>query len=62
TLGWILFKMKEYQQAQEHLEKAAQLDPREPEILDHLAEVYDQLGNPEKANETREQSTKLKKK
>ena len=62
TLGWVLFKLADYDKSREHLEKAASLDTREPEILDHLAHVYQKLGNPEKAQETVAKMKKLQKK
>jgi len=60
TLGWVLFKMGEYEKAREILEKAVGLDPREPEIPDHLHKVYEKLGNSQKAMEMKELSQKLK--
>ena len=62
TLGWILFRMEEYEKARDILEKAVVLDSREAEILDHLAEVYLKLGNLQKAEEMRQKSSKLKEK
>ena len=62
TLGWVLFKLADYDKSREHLEKAASLDTREPEILDHLSQVYQKLGNPEKAKETVAKMKKLQKK
>ncbi len=60
TLGWVLFRMGEYEEARKVLEKAAELDPREAEIADHLGKVYEQLGNREKAFEMKEKARKLK--
>ncbi len=60
TLGWVLFRMGEYQKAKEALEKAALMDPAEPEIADHLAQVYTKLGNVEKAMEIKARSPALK--
>ncbi len=62
TLGWVLYKLSEYDQSREQLEKAAAIDTREPEILDHLAQVYQKLGNPEKARELMAKMKKLQKK
>ena len=62
TLGWVLFKLADYDKSRENLEKAALLDTREPEILDHLSQVYQKLGNPEKAQETMAKMKKLQKK
>jgi tetratricopeptide (TPR) repeat protein len=60
TLGWVLFKLGEYEKSREYLEKAAGIDQREPEIIDHLSQVYEKLGNPLKAEEMREKSRKIK--
>ncbi len=60
TLGWVLFRMGEFEEARKVLEKAAELDPREAEIADHLGKVYEQLGNMEKALEMKEKAKKLK--
>ncbi|NTW83724.1 MAG: tetratricopeptide repeat protein [Chlorobiaceae bacterium] len=60
TLGWIYYMQGEYESARETLEKAAALNGNEPEILEHLAEVYEKLGNPQKARELKEQAIKLR--
>ena len=60
TLGWVLFRMGEYEESRKVLEKAAELDPREAEIADHLAKVYEQLGILELALEMKERVRKLK--
>jgi tetratricopeptide (TPR) repeat protein len=60
TLGWVFFRMAEYDKARDILEKAAQLDPREAEIADHLGKVYEKLGNQEKILEMKERARKLK--
>ncbi len=59
TLGWVLFRMGEYEKALESLEKAVALDSREVEILDHLTEVYEKLGKLQQAEETREKAKQL---
>ena len=62
TLGWVLFKLSEYDNARDNLEKAAGIDTHQPEILDHLAQVYEKLGNPQKAQEMKIKMNKLQKK
>ena len=62
TLGWVLFKLSEYDNARDNLEKAAGIDTHQPEILDHLAQVYEKLGNPQKAQEIKIKMNKLQKK
>jgi uncharacterized protein HemY len=54
TLGWVLFKVGEYEKAREILEKAVDIDAHEPEIRDHLSKVYEKLGNHQKAEEMKE--------
>jgi len=54
TLGWILFKLGRYQQAQQMLEKAMRLNGDEVEILEHLRQVYDKQGLHIKAVELQE--------
>ena len=60
TLGWVLFKMGEYEKAREILEKAIALDPREAEIPEHLSKVYEKLGWTQKAMDMQEMSRKRK--
>lgn len=60
TLGWVLFRMGEYEESRKVLEKAVELDPSEPEIVDHLCQVYEKLGNLERALEMKERLKKLK--
>ena len=62
TLGWVLFKLGEYDKARDILDKAAGIDTREPEILDHLAQVYEKLGNPQRAQEMKQKIRILRKK
>jgi len=62
TLGWVLFRLAEYDTARDILEKAAAIDTREPEILSHLSRVYDKLGNRQKAQEMKDKIKKLQKK
>ncbi len=51
TRGWVLFKMGRTQEALSVLEKAAQLDDSNPEILEHLGDVHAALGNRETARQ-----------
>jgi tetratricopeptide (TPR) repeat protein len=50
SLGWVLYKRGQVQEAQKELEYASGLaDGDDPVIWDHLGEVYEHLGRPEKA-------------
>ena len=60
TLGWVLYRMTEYEEARKVLEKAAELDPREAEIVSQLGKVYEKLGILEKVVEMEEKAKKLK--
>ncbi|MEI6691279.1 MAG: tetratricopeptide repeat protein [Chlorobium sp.] len=62
TLGWVLFKLKEYEKARDILEKALGIDTTETEIMDHLSQVYDAIGNSQKSQEMKEKIKKLLKK
>lgn len=44
SLGWVLFKLGDYDQAVVHLEKAASLEPVDPVINDHLGDAYWAVG------------------
>lgn len=44
SLGWAQFKMGEHEKAVETLETAVVLDPSNPEINDHLGDVYWSVG------------------
>jgi tetratricopeptide (TPR) repeat protein len=49
TLAWIYFKMGRLSEAQAHLEEARLLTQEDPEVLGHLAAVYEKLGRSEEA-------------
>ena len=44
TYGYILLKMKRYEQAEEYLEQAYSKNPLDREIISHMVECYDKLG------------------
>jgi len=51
SLGWIYFKLGNYERAVTELEKANQLTPDDPTITEHLADSYLKLNRIEKAIE-----------
>jgi tetratricopeptide (TPR) repeat protein len=51
SLGWVYFKLGQFQKALELLEKADKLAPNEGVILEHLGEVHLKLGNNKKAKD-----------
>ncbi|MGQ0527201.1 MAG: tetratricopeptide repeat protein [Alphaproteobacteria bacterium] len=50
SLGWVYFKMGQYEDATATLEKAVQLLPQDPTINDHLGDVYWQIGRKREAH------------
>ena len=61
TLGWILYKQKNYNKSLEHLKKGAELSPKNPEIHDHLGEVYQAMGKTKEAKNQWQKAYKLTK-
>ena len=61
SMGWVLYKKKNYAEAEKYLEKAIQdkKDGQHVEILDHLADVYMALGQKDKAVSTWKQAIKV---
>jgi tetratricopeptide (TPR) repeat protein len=59
SLGWVYFKLGDYEKAAGELEKANQLTPDDPTITEHLADSYYKLHRIEKAVEFYEKALKL---
>jgi pentatricopeptide repeat protein len=59
SLGWVYFKLGQYEKASVELEKASQLTPDDPIITEHLADSYFKLHRIEKAIELYEKALKL---
>ncbi len=49
SLGWVLFRMQDYEGAVEQLERAIVLEPHDPIVIDHLGDVYWMLGRKREA-------------
>jgi tetratricopeptide (TPR) repeat protein len=49
TLGWICFMKGDYQRALKEIQRAANLLPEDPTIVEHVGDVMDKLGRPDKA-------------
>ncbi|MFZ1290709.1 MAG: tetratricopeptide repeat protein [Melioribacteraceae bacterium] len=49
TIGWVFFKMNNYEDAKNYIEKAIEFDDKNATLLDHLGDVYYKLENKEKA-------------
>jgi tetratricopeptide (TPR) repeat protein len=59
SLGWVYFKLGDYEKALIELEKANQLTPDDPTVTEHLADSYLKLNRIEKAIEFYEKAQKL---
>jgi Flp pilus assembly protein TadD len=56
SLWWVYFRSGKYQEALKVLLKAAEAVKNDPVVLEHLGDVYDKLGDKEKAREFWEKS------
>jgi len=45
TIGWVYFKLKDYERAKEYLEKALEVAGESPVIMDNLGDVLFKMGN-----------------
>lgn len=45
TYGWILFKLKKYEDARDYILKSLKANPNSAVVNDHLGDVYDALGD-----------------
>jgi tetratricopeptide (TPR) repeat protein len=44
SLGWVYFKLGEYEQAEENLRQAVERDQSDPTVHDHLGDLYEKTG------------------
>jgi tetratricopeptide (TPR) repeat protein len=44
SLGWVYFRMGEYELAEENLRQAVERDATDPTVHDHLGELYEKTG------------------
>lgn len=49
SLGWVYYRLGEYDKAKVELERAIELEPDDPYIYEHLGDTYRALGNKEKS-------------
>jgi tetratricopeptide (TPR) repeat protein len=49
SLGWVHFRLGEYDAAVQHLERAVELEPGDPVINDHLGDAYWRVGRQREA-------------
>ncbi|MCR4440245.1 MAG: tetratricopeptide repeat protein [bacterium] len=51
TIGWVYFKLGDYQRALEKILKSVEVRPGSAEVIEHLGDVYEKLGELSKAQE-----------
>ncbi len=51
TMGWVYYKMGQYEEAREYISEALNQDSTNAEVLDHMGDVYTKLGDQEMAQE-----------
>ena len=49
SLGWVYYRLSDYEKAVTHLEKAVELRPQDPVINDHLGDAYWKVGRYQEA-------------
>ncbi len=49
TYGWVLYKLKRYEEAERYIKQSVNLRPNSAVVIDHLGDVYKALGNIPKA-------------
>lgn len=49
SLGWVLYRLGDFEGALQHLEWAVRLVPTDPTVFDHLGDLYLELGQLERA-------------
>jgi tetratricopeptide (TPR) repeat protein len=59
SLGWVYFKLGDYERAVAELEKASQLTPEDSTITEHLADSHAKLNRLDKALELYERALTL---
>jgi len=59
TMGWIYFKMGDYEKAREYIEKACQFQKNSAEIYEHLGDIYEKLMMKEEAIQMWEKALEL---
>lgn len=59
SLGWVLYRLERYDEALVEMKKAADTEDADGVILDHLGDVYLELGQVEQARESWQQALEL---
>ncbi len=50
TMGWIYFKMGEYEKAHEYIRASIETGDASAEVMEHMGDVYDKMGDPDRAH------------
>ncbi|MBF0454542.1 MAG: tetratricopeptide repeat protein [Magnetococcales bacterium] len=59
SLGWVLYRLKEYKESLNQMQKAVQLEPSDPTIHEHLGDVLMALGEKKRALEVWKKALEL---
>jgi tetratricopeptide (TPR) repeat protein len=59
SLGWVLYRLKNYKESLQRMQKAILLEPKDPTIHEHLGDVLKALGKKERALEIWEKALQL---
>lgn len=59
SLGWVYFRMGEFEKAVKTLEHAVSLQPNDPHIFEHLGDSYNALGDVRNAHKAYQEAYKL---
>ncbi len=59
TIGWVYFKLGQYEEAKEYIEQAIKVGGESSVVLEHLGDVNYKLGNKDKAKKNWEKSLSL---
>lgn len=50
TMGWVYFKLGEYEKAHEYIRASIETGDASAEVMEHMGDVYDKLGDPDRAH------------
>jgi len=50
TMGWVYFKLGDYEKAHEYIRASIETGDASAEVLEHMGDVYDKLGDPDRAH------------
>ncbi|MBF0194194.1 MAG: tetratricopeptide repeat protein [Magnetococcales bacterium] len=59
SLGWVLYRLKNYKESLQRMQKAVLLEPKDPTIHEHLGDVLKALGKKQKALDVWEKALQL---